>query len=207
MKLLEFDKGKGLFIRLVLGWKRPLLVLNWNNGIFPGDWFFSFLKDWGSVNIWKLLTCIEGVNHDESCFSSLENGKSDSRSNWLGPHKARDDCDFSIFPASFNMFSRFETPRSNGELGLLLVPTFLVWHCENCLVKSSLNDLLVFSTSQNQLNDKTYGMYASASSPAMVPKMLVPEIVPDYKMNKPTQSLKWNKVKLSFCIAFGLKFS
>ena len=126
VELLGFGEGKGLFTRLELGWNRLLLVLNWNNGIFPRDWLFSFSKDWGSVNIWKLLTGIEGVNHYESSFSSLENGKGDCRSKWLGPHKAGDDYDFLIFLASFNILSSSETPRCNGEVGLALVPAFLV---------------------------------------------------------------------------------
>ena len=73
-----------------------------------------------------MIIGIEGVNHDESCFYSLKNGKGDNRSNLLGLHKVGDDCDFLIFLASFKIFSGSETPRCNGEVGLILVPTIIV---------------------------------------------------------------------------------
>ena len=100
-----------------------------------------------------MLIGIVGVNHDESCFSSFASEKGDNRSILSRLHKVGDDCDFLIFLASFRIFSRSETPKCNGKVGLPLVPTPLV-ATMNCLVKCSLDDLMVLSTSQNQLNDE-----------------------------------------------------
>ena len=154
LELLCFDAGKSLFTWLELGWKGILLILNWNNGIFLGDWVFSFLKDCGSVKNWKLLTGIEGIYHDRYFFFSSECAKADSRSKWPEIDKEGEDCDFWIFLASFKIYSGFETPKCNGEVGFPLVPIFLVAIVDTASLKSSLKDLLILLTSQNQLNDE-----------------------------------------------------
>ena len=113
------------------------MTLRWNKGFFPGDKAFSFLKDWGSVKIWKFLIGIVGFNQDESCSSSFETEKGDNKSIWSGLHKVGDYWDLLIFLAVFKICSGSETPKCKGELGLLLVPTPLV-ATMNYLVKCSL---------------------------------------------------------------------
>ena len=91
--------------------------------------------------MWKLLTGIEGIDHERLFFFSFECEKGDTRSKRLEVHKDGEDYDLLIFLSSFRVFSGFETPRCNSELGIPLVPTPLV-ATMNSLVKWSLKNLL-----------------------------------------------------------------
>ena len=118
-----------------LGWnlaeKGVLPNFKWNRGILLGDTIFSFLKDWGSVKTWKLLIGIIGFNQGEvsSCFLKTDEG--DEPSNWSGSHRASNDWDLIIFFVVFNIYSGSETPSCKGEIGLFLVPIFLVATVKN----------------------------------------------------------------------------
>ena len=126
MELLGFGEGKYLFTRLELGWKGLLLVLNWNKGIFPRDWVFAFLKDCGSVRMWKLLTGKVGIDHDKFYFFSSECEKGEIRSKRLEVYKEGEDYDLWIFLACFKICSGSGIPGCKGEVVFLLVPILLV---------------------------------------------------------------------------------
>ena len=150
LKLTSFGDGKTW---LEPSWNGLLPTFRWNRGIFPGGIIFPFLKDWGSVKTWKLLTGIIGFNQGEFCSSPFKTDKGDEISNWSGLHRAGDDWDLLIFLVVFSIFSGFETPNCKGELGQFLVPTPLVATVKYWW-KVAFKICWFNFTSYNQWNDK-----------------------------------------------------
>ena len=123
LRLTDFGDEE---VWLELGWKGFLPTFNWKRGILPGEVVLDFLKDWGSMKTWKLLSGIIGFTQGEVSSSFFNTGEGDEPPNWSGSHRDGNNWDLLIFLVVFNIYSGSVTPNWNDEIGMFLVTTPLV---------------------------------------------------------------------------------